>query len=77
MKGPFYLAESKVMGPFRQNDGSFIIMRGVRGSDDAVPILHTLPQIKAKRGQGWNTPDPEGEKFARDLVDLLNKTYPA
>lgn len=74
IKGPFYLAETKGLGPMRLNDGTFIVMEGVGDSDDVVrPVLHVLPQHDAKRGKGYSTPDPDGEAFARSVVDLLNK----
>ena len=52
--------------------GSFNICEGVPGGFDNRAVLTILPQHDAKRGKGWNTPDPVGEKFAREVVAILN-----
>ena len=66
--GPWKLASS------RENDGSFIIIEESEDSDHPRIGTASFRGI-AKRGKGWETPDPEGEANAHLLAaapDLLN-----
>lgn len=52
----------------RENDGAWVI------KDANHKRLFTVAfQGKAKRGQAFNAPDPEGYELAKLLVDLLTK----
>ena len=51
----------------RENDGSWII-RDFNGDG----IITVRFQGKAKRGQAWNAPDPEGMRVARLIVEAVN-----
>ena len=63
----------KEMGrPFRHNDGSFNIVAGE--GDDRKPVATATFQGKAKRGQAYSAPDPEGLANAQLIAaapDLL------
>ena len=54
----------------RENDGSWIITDA-----DGIGVIVVRFQGKAKRGQGWNAPDPIGQKMARMIVKAINETY--
>ena len=59
--------------PSQANDGSFTIMlRYGPDSDDVKPLCAVSFHGAAKRGQAWQTPDPEGEANARRIVELWN-----
>lgn len=74
----FYIAtfnDTPEGGPMRLNGGEMIIMEGYlddEGEEDRRPVLHVMRRARAKRGQAWNTPDPEQEAFAARVVALLN-----
>lgn len=54
----------------RENNGDWIILIG---EGDNQRRFGTIAfQGKAKRGQGWATPDPKGEALARRLVEIWN-----
>jgi hypothetical protein len=55
----------------RENNGDWIILIGE--GDDRRRFGTIAMQAKAKRGDGWKTPDPAGEAMARRLVELWNK----
>ena len=54
-------------GYYRENDGSWII-----ADSEGVGRITVRFQGKAKRGQAWNAPDPEGQALARKITDFLN-----
>lgn len=54
-------------GYARENDGTWIIRDA-----DGYGVIRVAFQGKAKRGQGWNAPDPEGMKIARMIVSAVN-----
>lgn len=54
-------------GYFRENDGSWVI-----ADKDGNGIITVRFQGKAKRGQAWNAPDPEGQALARNIVKCVN-----
>jgi hypothetical protein len=54
----------------RENDGSWIIRDSA-----GLGVIVVRFQGKAKRGQGWNAPDPEGMKLARMIVEAVNERY--
>lgn len=63
---------TETVKPFRQNDGSLVIMQGVEDSEDARPAL-IVPRVKhVKRSEAYSAADPEQEAFAQRIVDLLN-----
>lgn len=71
---PYFDRETKTetTKPFRQNDGSLVIMHGAEGDDDVRPAL-IVPRIApVKRAEAYSAPDPEQEAFAQRIVDLLN-----
>jgi hypothetical protein len=54
----------------RENNGDWIIMVGPR--DEAQRLCTVSMRAEAKRGKGWQTPDPEGFANAERLVALWN-----
>lgn len=54
----------------RENDGTWIITDA-----EGVGVIRVAFQGKAKRGQGWQAPDPEGMKLAHMIVDAVNEKY--
>ena len=54
-------------GYIRENDGTWIITDA-----DGNGVIRVNFQGKAKRGQGYAVPDPEGMKLARMIVEALN-----
>jgi hypothetical protein len=54
----------------RDNDGSWIITDA-----EGFGVIRVAFMGKAKRGQAWNAPDPEGMKLARMIVKSVNETY--
>lgn len=56
----------------RENDGSWII----QDADTGLGIITVRFQGKAKRGQAWNAPDPEGMAIARLIVEAVNTRKP-
>lgn len=52
----------------RENDGSWIILDA-----DGVGVITVKPQVRMKRGQGYNSPDPEGMAIARRIVNAINE----
>lgn len=64
--------QAEMCKPFRHNDGSFVIVKDT--GDERGPVATATFQGKAKRGQAWNTDDPEGLANARLIAaapDLL------
>jgi len=54
----------------RDNDGSLIILTG-RGEKSRRALI--IPRvIRLKRGAPYDTPDPEQERLARNILNLLN-----
>ena len=51
----------------RENDGTWIITDA-----DGNGAVRVTFRGKAKRGQGWNAPDPEGQELARRVVAAFN-----
>lgn len=56
-------------GYARENDGTWIILDA-----DGFGVIRVAFQGEAKRGKGWDTPDPEGMKLARLIVESVNGT---
>jgi hypothetical protein len=54
----------------RENNGDWILMLG--DDEEAVRFGTVSMVAKAKRGQGWNTPDPEGFARAQAICDMWN-----
>ena len=54
----------------RENDGTWIILDA-----EGVGVIRVAFQGTAKRGQGWNAPDPEGMAMARMIVDAVNALH--
>ena len=54
----------------RENNGDWVILIGE--GDDRRRFGTVSMIAKAKRGDGWKTPDPEGEAIAQRLCDLWN-----
>lgn len=58
--------------PFRQNDGSLIIMQGAEEDEDTRPVL-IVPRVNhVKRSEAYRADDPDQMAFAQFVVDLLN-----
>lgn len=55
-------------GYFRENDGSWVI-QGSTGARVATVQF----KGKAKRGERWNAPDPEGQANAELIVVAVNE----
>jgi len=68
--GPYSIAAYE-NGPARRNDGSMVIF-GVDADGERAPVLTVPMRVEAKRGKAWCTSDPEQERFAAFVVDLLN-----
>lgn len=56
-------------GYARENDGTWIILDA-----DGYGVIRVAFQGEAKRGKGWDAPDPEGMKLARLIVESINGT---
>lgn len=56
-------------GFHRDNNGDWVILR-----EDGERFGTVSFRGKAKRGQTWNAPDPEGQAAARRLVAMWNET---
>ena len=54
----------------RENNGDWILMIGE--GDDRRRFGTVSMVAKAKRGQGWNAPDPEGFAQSQRICDLWN-----
>ena len=53
---------------FRANDGAFAVTQDRTKYDNPSHIAFVTFHGKAKRGQAWCTPDPEGEANARLIM---------
>lgn len=54
-------------GYFRHNDGSWVIC-----DSEGTGTITVRFMGEAKRGQGYNAPDPEGQALARKIVLAVN-----
>jgi hypothetical protein len=54
-------------GYFRDNDGSWVIQ-----DNEGNRIASVTFKGKAKRGETWNAPDPEGQANAELIVKAVN-----
>lgn len=54
----------------RDNDGSLIIL--ARHGEESRRALLIPRVVRVKRGAPYDTPDPEQERLARNIVNLLN-----
>lgn len=73
--GPDYSELGKPPEPVRGNDGSFILMGGDRKSEDRKRIAVVDFHGKAKRGELYRAPDPEGLANAHRLAACWNFMY--
>lgn len=53
-------------GYFRDNDGTWIAWDNREGN------VRVSFRGNAKRGQGWNAPDPKGQQIMREIVRAVN-----
>lgn len=70
--GPAFPELGKPSEPMRGNDGSFILMGGDQNSDDRKRIAVVDFHGKAKRGELYRAPDPEGLANAHRLAACWN-----